>query len=780
MATIRTRVLRVPAVHAATASATSYDALVSVTQAARRAGGKLSALLAFFAVAAIAGTLIACLITPAVAIAGSATKQQITTFQSLPGSLDITPLDQKARIYAKSGKKQVLLASFFSQNRDIVKWEDIPATVKNATLAAEDIRFYQHGPVDPSGIARALVSNLMHKDIQGASTISQQYVKNVCVQQAEAIVDAKKSRTAYDACIDRSYNRKIREMRLAIGLEKKYDKDQILLGYLNIANFGGRTYGIEAAAQYYYDTSAKDLDIGQAATLISIVNNPEEYRLDKKANLAGAEGRRNHVLSVERQYEMITEAEYQKYSTARITTKITPPSTGCDSAGAAGFFCAYVVKTILTSKQFGKDEPERLANLNTKGWKIYTTLNLDLQKKAQKVMNTYVPMKSDQLDIGGAAVSLQVGTGRVLSMVQNKVYDATGAKYRKDFKYSAVNFNVSEKLGAGGGFQPGSTFKAINLIGWLESGHTINQVVNGNARPIPFSNYTACGQTLGGKTYEFKNDSPSDKGNMDVQEATARSVNGAFLSMAEEQDLCKMRDIAESMGAVNARGGRLVPEPSMAIGVSRSIAPIGMAQVFSTIANKGVTCQAIGIDKIVDSDGKSISVPGANCKRTVPANVAIAAGYDLHNVFTRGTMGGDNFISNGKFQFGKTGTTDDAKDTWAIGSSTKVTTAVWVGNRLGSVSLRTVYGGPACTNQPNRFAEKRHCVFQGIQSAMLAAYGGASTWPTPEAQFLYGGKAIVHKDAAPQVVEKPKSPKKDGGDTKPTTKPTPDATTKPQ
>lgn len=753
-----------------------------MTQAALRAGGKLSALLAFFAVAAIAGTLIACVITPAVAIAGGATKQQITAFQSLPSTLDITPLDQKARIYAKSGTKQVLLASFFEQDRDIVTWDQIPDTVKNATLAAEDVRFYQHGPIDPSGIARALVSNLMHKDIQGASTISQQYVKNVCVQQAEAIpvTDAKTkaaATAAYQACIDKSYNRKIREMRLAIGLEKKYTKNEILLGYLNIAGFGGRVYGIEAASEYYYGKPAKELTIGQAATLISIVNNPDAFRLDRTANLEGAEGRRNYVLGVELAHKMITQAEYDKYSAEKIVTKITPPSTGCDTAGSAGFFCDYVVNTILTSPQFGATRSVRLANLNTKGWKIYTTLNLDLQKKAQKVMNRYVPMKSGQLDAGAAAVSVQVGTGRVLTMVQNKVFDATGAKYRKDFKYSAVNFNVPEKLGASGGAQPGSTFKSINLIGWLESGHTINQVVNGNARTIPMSNYTACGSPMSGPDYTFKNDSVNDKGNMNVQSATANSVNGAFQSMAEEQDLCRMRDIAQSMGATNAlmlrdkknkivvdkngdpKTAPLAVGPAAAIGTGSSIAPIGMAQAFGTIANKGVTCQSIGIDKVVDSDGKSIPVPKANCKRVVPENVAVAAGYDLHNVLTRGTMAGDNFVNSGRFMIGKTGTTDFAKDTWAIGSTTKVTTAVWVGNRVGNVNLRSIYQGPACPSNPNRWAEKRHCVFQGIASLMNSAYGGAYSWPTPESQFLYGGKAIVHKDAAPQKADKPSQPK---------------------
>ncbi|MBW4041747.1 MAG: transglycosylase domain-containing protein, partial [Acidobacteria bacterium] len=296
---------------------------MSVIQAAVRAGGKLSSLLAFLAVAAVAGTLIACVITPAVAIAGGVTKQQIDAFQSLPANLDITPLEQKARIYAKDNGKDVLLASFFSQDRDVLAWDEVPAVVKNATLAAEDVRFYQHGPIDPNGIARALVSNFMHRNIQGASTISQQYVKNVCVQQAEALTDAKAEMAAYNACTDKSYNRKIREMRLAIGLEKKYTKDQILLGYLNIAGFGGRVYGIEAASQYYYGKSAKDLDIGQAATLISIVNNPESFRLDMKANLVGAEARRNYVLKVERTHGMISAADYQKYSTQKITTNIS-------------------------------------------------------------------------------------------------------------------------------------------------------------------------------------------------------------------------------------------------------------------------------------------------------------------------------------------------------------------------------------------------------------------------------------------------------------------------
>lgn len=784
---------------------------MSATQAFLRAGGRLSALLAFFAVAAIAGTLIACIVTPGIALAGTTASKQISAFQNLPGDLEISPLDQKTRIYAKSKGKEVLLGSFFAQNRDTVTAAQVPDTVKKAAIAAEDVRFYQHGPIDPQGIARAVVDNARGSDISGASTISQQYVKNVCLANAERVVDstggaaaaalaerdqahaavegaktkaaaakarrllasrgtalakanaaADRARADLESCRAKSVERKIREARYAIGLEKKYSKDQILLGYLNIAGFGGRTYGIEAASQYYYDKKAVDLSIGEAATLMSIVNNPEAFRLDRKENLAGAKGRRDYVLNTELRYGMITQEDHDKAIAEPITTKITPPSTGCDTAGSAGFFCDYVVKTILNSKEFGKDRATRLANLTTKGWRVYTTANLDLIRKAQPIVTRYVPMKSRQIDVGSAAVTVQPGTGRVLSMVQNKVYDASGAKYRKDRKYSAVNYSVNNTLGAGAGYQPGSTFKTFTLIGWLKSGHSIGQTVNANPRTIPASNFTGCDGPMGGDPWTFKNDSPSEKGNMTVAAGTAGSVNGVFASMAEEQNLCDLRKQAESMGAKNAAGGHLDLYPTMSIGVGSSIAPLDMAVAYATIADKGITCSAIGIDKVLDSDGKSVPVPKANCRRTVPENVAVATGYALHAVITSGTMYGDQ-TPDGKFLFGKTGTTDDAKHTWAIGSTDKATTAVWVGNADGSVNLRHIFGdGAYCRGA--QYAVKRHCVWLGIQTVVNRIYGGSDGWPTPESQFLYGGRAITHQDAAPQAAPKKDKPKGDKGD----------------
>ncbi|HEY0374972.1 MAG TPA: transglycosylase domain-containing protein [Amnibacterium sp.] len=738
-----------------------------IPPAGRRIGTTLSSLLAFFSVAGIAGVLVAVLLTPAVALTGVGAKQGIGLFESLPSDVKIGALDQRTSIYATSHGKPVLLAAFYAQNRVVIPWSSVPLSVQDATIAGEDVRYYHHGGVDANAIVRAAVADALGKSLQGASTITQQYVKNICVQHAEGITDAARSRTAYLECIDPSAGRKVREMRLAIGLEKKYTKNEILLGYLNIAGFGGRVYGIEAAAEYYFGVQAPQLTVPQAAALLSIVNNPEHFRIDQEANLPAATERRDHILAVERDQGMISEAAYQKAIAEPIRTHITPPPTGCDSAGVAGFFCDYVVNVLRTDPAFGSTGPIRAANLETKGWKVSTTLNLDLQRTAQKVMNSYVPKSTKAFDVGGAAVSVQPGTGRVVSMVQNKDYDASGTR---GGRYSAVNYNVDMALGAGGGPQPGSTFKLFPLIDWLKTGHTLYQVVNGDPRTIPASTFTKCGSPdYDDKAWSVGNDVAGEKGNYTVMAGTAGSVNGVFASLGEESDLCHVRDLAQSMGATNARGGALKLVPAMVIGGASSIAPLDMATAYATIANHGVTCDPIAIDRITDPAGTVVKAPAPHCHRTVPAGIATAVAYALHGVITGGTMGGDQ-TADGLYEFGKTGTTDNAKDTWAIGSTSKVTTAVWIGNANGFANLRDVFGFPYCGLQGStQAAIERHCVWRGIQTAANRIYGGATGWAYPDSQYLYGGAAIQHADARPHVKPKPK-PKPAP---KPTASPTP-------
>ncbi len=715
-----------------------------------RRGGAGSALLGLIAVSVIAGVMVTVGVAPAIALTGVAATNSIGLFENLPSDLKIAALQQKTEIYANSHGKKVQIAAFYNQNREVVNWNDISQTVKNATIAGEDVRFYQHGGVDPMGIVRAIVADLHHSDAQGASTITQQYVKNVCVQKAELLSTNAAVQKAYDDCTQPNVGRKVREMRLAIGLEKKYTKNQILLGYLNIALFGGNIYGIETAAQYYYGVHANKLTAAQAASLIAIVNNPTKFQLDQKTNIPANTDRRNHILLVELQQKMLTQAEYDAAIATKVTPKITPTQSGCQGAGASGFFCDYVVNVIRNSPEFGATQAIRDQNLQSAGWKIYTTLNLDLEKKAQGVMNTYVPKKTSVGNIGGAAVTVQVGTGRVLSMVQNKTYNNDGGLGEQ---YTAVNYSTDKAYGGSSGFQPGSTFKVFTLLDWLKSGHGLNDVVNANGRTMQPSEFTYCKSTYTGQPWTFVNDAGDPGGYQTVRYGTALSINGVFASMASKLDLCDIRTTAEDFGVQPATGGRMDAYPPFVIGQASTFSPLTMVTAYAGLANNGKTCSPVAIDKVVKYDGSTLAVPKTTCKQSIDKQVAIAAVNGLHGVITGGTMATDQ-TPDGKFLFGKTGTTDNAKDTWAIGASSKVATAVWVGNVDQNVNLRAVYSFPYCPVQSStQAAIERHCVWKGIMTAANGIYGGATSWAQPESQYIVGKQTTVPNVAGMSIAD---------------------------
>ncbi|MGN6445279.1 transglycosylase domain-containing protein [Amnibacterium sp.] len=700
-------------------------------------GSRASALLGIVAVAIIAGVLVAASVTPAVALTGTAAKQSITFFQQLPSDLAIKPLDQKTRIYAKDGSKNVEIASFYAENRQVIGWSQVSRTVENATVAGEDVRYWQHGAVDPFGMVRAAIGDALGHHLQGASTITQQYVKNVCVQEAESLPTAAAVKKAYNACVDTSIARKLTEARYAIGLEKKYTKQQILLGYLNIAGFGGRVYGIESAAHYYYDTTAAKLTVAQAASLIAIVNYPEALRLDVPGNIAANTARRNYILNVERKQHMISAAQYTAAVATKETPHITTSKSGCNAAGDAGFFCRYVVNTILSDPHFGKTYQDRYDNLQTAGWRIYTTLNLKVQQAAQHAENTYIPKSSPTFQIGSSAVSVQVGTGRILDMVQNKDYSEVGGSKTS----TAVNYNANHALGDSNGFQPGSTYKLFTLLDWLETGHTLNTTVNGTGRTIPASHFTACGKTYFGNPWSVHNDSSIYNGKTSVLRATAYSINGAFASMAEQLDLCDIQNLAFKLGVYPADGET---QPAIylpfVIGGSYGVSPVSMAGAYAAVANQGVFCSPIAIDSVVRPDGSHVGVPSADCHQVIPQPIAIAAEYALRTVFSYGTAAGDN-TPDGIYEFGKTGTTDNAIQTWTDGTSSKDTTVVWVGNNGTQQSLFNVQLGDCPAGGGTNGSVQRHCVYKDIQEALNKEYGGASSWPAPDPQYLGSGKS---------------------------------------
>ncbi|HSR25642.1 MAG TPA: biosynthetic peptidoglycan transglycosylase, partial [Candidatus Eisenbacteria bacterium] len=218
--------------------------------------GVVSRVALFLGVSALAGVLVAGLVLPVLGSVGLVAKEGANGFEALPGELETPPLPQRSSILAADGTP---IATFFFENRVSVPLTDVAPVMRQAIVAIEDSRFYDHGGIDLRGTLRAFVNNQSGENVQGGSTLTQQYVKQVLLESAQSIPDKAARIEAQKAATEQSYSRKLRELRYAVALEEKYTKTQILERYLNIAYFGSGAYGVEAAARRYFKTSARNL-----------------------------------------------------------------------------------------------------------------------------------------------------------------------------------------------------------------------------------------------------------------------------------------------------------------------------------------------------------------------------------------------------------------------------------------------------------------------------------------------------------------------------------------
>ncbi|CCE74834.1 transglycosylase domain-containing protein [Clavibacter nebraskensis] len=721
---------------------------------------RLGAFLGLVGMSTIAGVLVAAMVTPAIAVSGIAANSTIGVFEDIPDNLQIDNLAQKTVLYAKQGDSQVPFAEFFSQDREEVPWDAVSSYAKDAAIATEDPRYYEHGGVDVLSAARALAQNVLNKEVQsGASTITMQYVRNVLVQKAQNMVDSSDEATqaagrkAFTEATQPDMPRKLKEMRMAIGVEKKYSKNEILLAYLNIANFGSRVYGIESAARYYFNVSAADLTLEQAASLIATVNAPEVFKIDNPDNLERNKERRDLLLRNMLKEQKITQEQYDTASAAAITPTITPSTSGCIQANpiSAAYFCDYVKNEILTNPEFGATPAERDAVLKRGGMQVYTTLDLDIQANAAEQMRKQVPTTARFTKIGGSVVSREVKTGRVIAMAQNTDYgvgDQPGI--------TEVNYSADFAHGGSRGFQVGSTYKIFTLVDWLKSGKSIYQTVNASKTNWQKSEFTSCGNRLSGPAYPVTNDTNTGAtSNQTVLQATVASVNSAFIAMASQLDICDITNTAKDMGVYNADPDQPVSsQPSDVVGSGgNNVAPLQMATAFSSVANQGTMCPPIVIDKVVLPDESELVTPKSDCTQAMSPDVANTAAFTLKAV-----MGGTGAASNprdGTEIMGKTGTTDRSKDTWFVGSSTEVTTAVWVGNVEGFASMRrNVLNGSAADSA-------RHRIFKPLQTFIDDRYP-AEGFPAPSSALTK--KPYVPpapkptQSAAPTAPEAPAAP----------------------
>ncbi len=619
--------------------------------------------LGFTAVAGLAGVILAGMAMPFVGSAGLLTRNSIESYEELPQEFRTPALPQRTRVYSADGVK---LATVFEQNRKEVSLKKIAPIMQKAVIAIEDSRFYEHNGVDPRGMIRAAARNVGTGGVsQGGSTLTMQYVKNVLLYTA---TDAEGQKAAREDTI----TRKLREMRYALALEKKLTKDQILNRYLNIAFYGAKAYGVEAASQRYFSKHASELDLVEAATLAGIVQQPS--RFDPTMNPRSCQTRRDVVLNrmAELGYITTEEAATAKAKSVQSTLKPKVQYNGCTTSYAP-FFCDYALRVVKASKALGKTAKTRAANWRAGGYKIYTTLQMKAQKSATKAVMNAIPPKDPSYK--AVAISMvEPGTGNILAMAQNRKWGIAGAGR------TSYNYNVNYADGGTAGMQAGSTFKIFTIVAALDQGISPFTIISAPPKRT-FTGFQECHSGAYFAPYTVNNSTSS--GSYDMFRGAAFSVNTYFVELEKRAGLCNVIDTAEKMGMTLANGDPLPRYPSFTLG-SMEVSPLAMAGAYATVAAHGQYCKPRAISKIIDRNGKSLKVPEPECTQAVRRSVADAAAAVLTNVVDgniAGRTGGP--MSIGRDAIGKTGTTNTHAAVWFAGATPDIAAAVWVGDPRG-------------------------------------------------------------------------------------------------
>jgi membrane peptidoglycan carboxypeptidase len=638
----------------------------------------LRLLLGFVVLSTIAGLLMAGLAIPAVGATGQIAKGGVGVFNDLPSEFTISPLAQQSRILDANGK---IIANPYDENRIIVPLEKISKHMQNAQLAIEDSRFYQHNGLDVRGFSRAMVSNLQGGDTQGASTLTQQFVKISLQDRALRAGDE----AAASAAIEKSYSRKLQELKYALNVEENFTKDQILEGYLNLVYYGDQTYGVQAAAQNYFGVSAEKLDIGQAALLAGIVQQPTAY--NPVTNPKDAQARRNAVLDRMLALGMASAEEVAAAKSVEVQKVIKKkPVKGVCHRSPQPYFCAYVMEWMQKSPQMavlGKTPAERLKTINQGGLVIRTTLDPEMQASAQKELTKAVAINNKQ-NLAGAVSMIEPGTGKVLAMAQ-----AT------DFASNQTNLNVDQVYGGGpNGYQIGSTAKTFALVEALERGMPLNATINipasSPSKPAVFDHKSMVDECAANQPWPVKNDFAQAAGPMSLREGVTKSVNPFFAALNVRLGACSVRDTMVKMGLHRADGKPISDTiAGIALGAGEST-PMSVASAYATLAANGKYCEPQPVTAISTPDRKALTIPAPKCTQAISADVAAGVNDLLQSVVTDGTVA-PLWDSKARPAAGKTGTTEKHNQIWFAGFTPQISTVVWVGNLKPASSSGNLY-----------------------------------------------------------------------------------------
>ena len=643
-------------------------------------GGRLARAFMLGVLSLLVGLLVAGLALPAAAGLGVTTKNAIgdITFSELPASLQSPPLSQLSVIKAADGTP---LATFYYENRQSVSLYDVAPTMRQAIVAIEDSRFYEHHGVDPKGILRALLKDTSSgAAVQGASTITQQYVRQALVETNAA----DNNTAAAAAATSKNLTRKLTEARYALALEQKLSKDQILEDYLNTVYFGSGAYGISAAAQHYFGETADQLTLTQSALLAGVINNPSTF--DPTVNPKNALARRNVVLDrmLVNYPDTYTSAQIQTAEAAPLGLNVVPVPNGC-ATSSAPFFCDYVVHDILNGPEFGATVTDRANLLRRGGLVVTTTLQPAVQKAAQSAVDTVVP-ENPALNAGLAAAIDMVNpqTGAIEAMAVDRPYGTGFGQTEVNLAADYVNHGGSQ------GRNAGSTFKIFVLAAALEEKIPTGTTIKSPPKiTIPKGSTTTC-DGLPTSVWNVVNAEVAEGGTFNMVQATAESVNTYFAQLEVKTGLCAPITIAQDLGVHKATGGNLDQIPAFTLG-AEPVDPLSVTGAFAALANNGTFCTPQSITKVTWQVGDVTTnrpVPGPNCGKVLDPTIAQGVTTLLQGVLAKGGTGYG--LALGRPAAAKTGTDDEFKNAWFSGYAPNLASSVWVGNPDSTVPMRAI------------------------------------------------------------------------------------------
>lgn len=654
--------------------------------------------LKLFGLCLLAGVLTAGMLFPAVGALGVASNRASDTIDSVSADLVATDPPLITTITDSKGKA---IAYLYDQYRVPVTPDQISPTMKAALISVEDRRFYEHHGVDWKGTVRALISNQSGEDVQGASTLTQQYVKNYLINvvyrdQVGAEGDDPSKKIERERAQEQTVTRKLREARLAIQLEQSMSKEEILAGYLNVVEFTDRVFGVGAAARSYFKTTPDKLTVSQSALLAGMVNNPSLYNPWRRPKETLV--RRNFVIDkmVETKSLSPENAEQAKKEPLGVVEQPKKPAANCVGAGPDyGFFCQYV-EDYLMKIGFSQDQ------LYTGGYTIKTTFDAKATRIAKRAAETQVPKNTNGINNSMAIIRPGKQRHEVTALVSNRDY---GLRVKAGQTQLAYPYGVMNKFGAG------SIFKIFTAAAFLEKGGGINNVIDtphtyvskvfkGGAESCPSTGEPNT------RWYCLSNfgESSGYPPKMTLQSALATSPNTGFVILEERVGMGKVVDMASRLGlretmATNQLGQKPNPksdDPLINMSQKEYFGPKGgspgnasftlspaplstleLANVGATLMSGGVWCPPTPLAEVLDRNGKKVNFSEQPCEQAVSKGLANTLVTGMSKDDISGTAAGAARSFNwNRPMLGKTGTTQQSKSAGFIGATPQLAGAV--------------------------------------------------------------------------------------------------------